>query len=84
VLTREPNIVTKSVDPYHNLALEEDLFDSQEGGCTLYLWQNQHTVVIGRNQNAWRECRVELLESEGDSLRGVLPAGERCFTILAI
>lgn len=65
-------IMGSSHNPWHNLALEELLFnqqkEEQDHSMTLYLWQNQNTVVIGKYQNAWKECRVELLESEGGRL----------------
>ena len=58
-----------SFDPYYNLAVEQHLMNTLEADTAiLFLWQNQNTVVLGRNQNPWRECRTSLLEADGGHL----------------
>ena len=69
-------VTSRSHNPWFNLALEEFLMQKlikpDEGVLDilsiLYLWQNQNTVVIGRNQNALAECSTAQLEADGGRL----------------
>jgi lipoate-protein ligase A len=59
MINKHTIIKTACTDPYTNLAVEEFLtLNVEEHERILYLWQNKMTVVIGKNQNPYAECRV--------------------------
>lgn len=69
-------IESDSYVPYKNQALEEYLLDYVDNdSLILYLWQNKNTIVIGKNQNAFNECKVELLEADNGYLARRLSGG---------
>lgn len=53
-------------EPHLNQAIEATLLEGCEiGTAILYLWQNDRTVFIGKNQNAYLECKTPIIEAEG-------------------
>jgi lipoate-protein ligase A len=58
-------LTTKGNDIHFNLATEEWLFEKADlKQPTLFLWRNSPTIVIGRHQNPWKECRVEEMKQK--------------------
>ncbi|MFA6866074.1 MAG: lipoate--protein ligase [Clostridia bacterium] len=73
-------ILSKSINPYFNLALEEYMLDNiAENQTIMYLWQNDNTVVIGNNQNPWKECDIAKINSENVKLARRLSGGGAVF-----
>lgn len=70
----------EGVNPHRNLAVEQALLERvPRDSCILYLWQNRHTVVIGRNQNPWRECNLTAMERDGVQLVRRITGGGAVF-----
>ncbi|MEN7973580.1 MAG: lipoate--protein ligase family protein [Verrucomicrobiota bacterium] len=59
-------VESQNLDVYRNLAIEEYLLEQVvDCGPVLFLWRSDCAVVMGKNQNPWRECRLDLMRDEG-------------------
>lgn len=57
--------LSDSFNPHLNLATEEWIFhDLDPSSQVLFLWRNENTVVIGRNQNPWSECNLQAMQND--------------------
>ena len=58
-------VESQSMDVYRNLAIEEYLMEhAVDQGPVLFLWQSGCAVVVGKNQNPWKECRLDRMRAE--------------------
>ena len=71
---------TSSLDIHRNLALEECLLErAAEHGPALFLWRSAGAVVIGKNQNPWREVNFAVLRAENLALARRISGGGAVF-----
>ncbi|MDR0770256.1 MAG: lipoate--protein ligase [Burkholderiales bacterium] len=85
-------LFSDSHDPLFNLAVEDCIFRQMPAdSAVLFLWRNDHTVVIGRAQNPWKECNTQRMTEDGVTLArrqsggGAVfhDLGNTCFTFMA-
>ena len=62
-------------DPYYNLAVEEVLTAFCTGRKALYLWQNDRTVVVGRNQDIASEVDIPFAQANDITLTRRISGG---------
>lgn len=53
-----------TTDPHVNLATEEYLFENSEDDVFM-LWQNEPSIIIGKNQNAFAEVNFDYVREKG-------------------
>lgn len=69
-----------STDCYENLNIENQLLSRVDSKTViLYLWQNENTVVIGKNQNPLAECDINKVQKDGIKIARRLSGGGAVF-----
>lgn len=60
-------VIERLTNPYHNLATEEALFNRSDESeeDIVYLWRNEPSVIIGRNQNTLAEVDMDFAKAKG-------------------
>lgn len=64
--------ISQSLDPYVNLSIEHYLLKrSPPESIILFLYINQPSIIIGRNQNPWNEIHMALLREKSQDVQVV-------------
>ncbi len=67
---------SQSLDVFTNLAVEDYLMsEAPDAPPTLLCWRAKPSVVIGKHQNPWRECRLREMERAGVALARRISGG---------
>lgn len=67
---------SNQLNPYVNLAAEKLLTDTvKPHQFILFLWQNERTVVIGKNQSCLSQCNTTLIQNDGGFIARRLSGG---------
>ncbi len=67
-------LILRTTDPHLNLAIEEYLFETADDDVIM-LWQNEPSVIIGRNQNVYAEINSDYLKEKGIKLARRITGG---------
>jgi lipoate-protein ligase A len=51
--------VSKTTNPFLNLAFEDFLFRNVNQKHIIFLYKNEKCIVLGRNQNPWKEINFK-------------------------
>ena len=69
-------IESNTTNPFFNLAYEEYLLDKlSKNEIIFFLYQNESSVIIGKHQNPWKECRVGTCQIENISIARRITGG---------
>lgn len=61
--------MSDSTDGWRNLATDGFFLENlKKDDIMLYFYVNANAVIIGRNQNAWRECNIDAMEKDSVQL----------------
>ena len=63
-------------NPYHNLALEQFVFDRLKPESSFFmLWQNHNSIIVGKNQNTAGEVNAPFVKEHGITVARRLSGG---------
>lgn len=70
--------LSDSSDTYFNLATEEYLLQNKEEDY-IFIYENHDSVVIGKHQNVWKECRINRCTEKNVAIARRLSGGGTVF-----